>query len=187
VPACCRSPRCSADTVDIASVEFFEGAASLGKVTATPFTFSWQAPTGTHQITAKATDTTLANATSMPVSFNVTDAAGGRRGRRCHGRSWRRERWCGDGRHGGRRGGLGGSAGSGAMAGGAAGAAPFGAGGAAGGSVISTTPVATSSSADSGCSCALPGSRARGGLGLALLGASLAALRGLGRRRAAHG
>jgi len=46
-PACCRSsPMRSADTVDIASVEFFEGAASLGKVTAKPFTFSWQATAG---------------------------------------------------------------------------------------------------------------------------------------------
>jgi lysophospholipase L1-like esterase len=174
----------SADTVDIASVEFFEGAASLGKVTAKPFTFSWQATAGTHQITAKATDTTLANATSMPVSFTVTDAAaaGGAGGAATAG--------AGGASAGAATGGMAsggsGTAGSSTTTGGTAGAAPSAAGGAAGSSVVPTTPAATSPSPDAGCSCALPGSRDRGGLGLSLLGASLVALRGLRRRRAAR-
>jgi MYXO-CTERM domain-containing protein len=67
----------SGDTVDIASVEFFEGLTSLGKATTAPFMLTWQATAGSHTITARATDTTLANNTSQAVTFIVKDAAGG--------------------------------------------------------------------------------------------------------------
>jgi len=176
-----------ADSVDIASVEFFEGTASLGKVTAKPFTFTWQATAGMHSVTAKATDTTLANATSMPVSFTVTDAAaaggtgaGGSAGAAASGAG-------GGASAGAAAGGVptagAGMAGSNAQTAGAAGTTTSAAG-SAGGAVNPATPTATSVSPDSGCRCALPGSRSRAGLGLLSLGALLL-LGGLRRRRAA--
>ena len=67
----------SDDTVEIASLEFFEGPASLGKATAAPFTLNWQATVGSHTITAKATDTTRASKTSDAVRFTVKEAAVG--------------------------------------------------------------------------------------------------------------
>ncbi len=71
----------SGDTVDIASVEFFDGDTSLGTETTPPFTFTWQATVGTHNLTIKAVDTTLADVTSDPRGITVTevemDGAGG--------------------------------------------------------------------------------------------------------------
>ena len=67
----------SADTVEIASVELFEGLTSLGKATTAPFTLNWQATVGSHTITAKATDTTLASKTSAAVTFTVKEAVTG--------------------------------------------------------------------------------------------------------------
>ena len=171
-----------ADTVDIASVEFFDGAASLGKVTAKPFTFMWQATTGLHSVSAKATDTTLANATSMPVSFTVTDVAavagaggGGNAGAAVGG---------GASASAGSGGVASASmAGSSAQTGGAAGTTTSVAG-TAGGAVIPATPAGTRASPDSGCSCALLGSRSTAGLGWLPLAAVLL-LGGLRRRRAA--
>ncbi|HVJ19727.1 MAG TPA: GDSL-type esterase/lipase family protein, partial [Polyangiaceae bacterium] len=63
----------SGDTVEIASVEFFEGATSLGKVTAAPFSLMWPASAGTHQITATAVDSTSASATTEAVTVTVLD------------------------------------------------------------------------------------------------------------------
>jgi hypothetical protein len=170
----------SAGTVDISSVEFFDGTTSLGKAMASPFTFNWQATAGAHTLTAKATDTTLANATSTAVSITVKDAAptGG-------------------------SGGGGGTAGNGGGSGGAAqgGAAPMTAGtasttgGAAGGSSVagsasvagsggSATTTTTSSASDDGsCSLTVPGT-SRGPIGLSAL--LLASALGAARRRSSR-
>ncbi len=67
----------SGDTVDIASVEFFDGDVSLGTETESPFEFAWQASVGTHELTIKATDTTLADSTSEPRGVTVTEAESG--------------------------------------------------------------------------------------------------------------
>lgn len=148
----------SGDTVDIASVEFFEGNTSLGKVTAAPFTLNWQATVGPHTITAKATDATLADKVSAPVTFTVTDAApvGG--------------------------GGAGGAAGVGGAAGAPSGGMPTAgtggvasSGGSASGGASTGNPTITPE-ASSGCGCSVPGSRASGA-GVALLLLGLAGLR----------
>ena len=137
------SAMASGDTVPIASVEFFDGAGSLGKVMAEPFVLDWQATTGAHTITAKATDATLANKTSEVVAVTVKDAVAG---------------------------GVGGGAGAasaGASGGGVASAGAAGAGGSlggtasgAGGSVPAGVAGATTQhetpAADGGCSCATP-------------------------------
>ena len=172
----------SGDTVDISSVEFFEGATSLGKVTAKPFTLNWAATPGQHQITAKATDTTLANATSAAVSFTVTDAAGGSGGSGGSGGGASG----GAGGAGGATGGGGASAATGGMAtagtgtstagtagtavamGGVAGS-PSASGGAGSGTV--TGNPATPTPTDAGCTCSALGSR-RGSSGWLLLGAA---------------
>lgn len=63
------------------SVEFFDGTTSLGIVTATPFTFPVSltaANNGTHNYTAKVTDSNGSNATSTPavaVVVNIPTAA----------------------------------------------------------------------------------------------------------------
>jgi Rieske Fe-S protein len=60
----------TAKTGTISSVEFFDGATSLGVVTATPFTKAVAFTTvnnGTHNYTAKATDSSGNSATSTPV------------------------------------------------------------------------------------------------------------------------
>ncbi|HXK17957.1 MAG TPA: GDSL-type esterase/lipase family protein [Polyangiaceae bacterium] len=177
----------SADTVDIVSVEFFEGATSLGKVTTKPFTLMWQATTGAHSITAKATDTTLANATSMPVTFTVTDAAaagtgGGGSAGAAAGGSASAGTPSGGAATGGAATAGASAAGTSAATSGAAGAAVSGAGGAAGGAVSSPTPAATGTITNSGCSCALPGSPRSGGVGWLLFGVALLSLRQLRRR-----
>lgn len=59
-------------TVDISSVEFLEGGKSIAKVTAKPFALPWLAAVGPHQVTARVTDKTLADATSTAVSFTVS-------------------------------------------------------------------------------------------------------------------
>jgi len=174
------SAEASGDTVDISSVEFLDAGMSLGKVTTKPFTLMWEASPGAHAIVAKATDTTLASATSTLVMFGATPAAVAGAG-----------------------GNVSGGAG-GASAGSASGGTPTAGSGTAGSSVVTTAggattggattggsggsgpmaPAATDPNADAGCSVALPGSRQRGGLGLLLALASATALGRL-RRRAA--
>ena len=148
----------SGETVDITSVEFFEGATSLGKVMAAPFTLNWQATVGSHTITALATDATLASKVSAPVTFTVTDAApaGG----------------SGAGGAAGAGGASGGAPSGGAPSGGMPAAAGTGggapsAGGSAsgGGGTNPTSPVATAS----GCGCAAAGSRGAGSAAWLLL------------------
>jgi acyl-CoA thioesterase-1 len=165
----------SADAVDIASVEFFQGATSLGKATTKPFAINLSSvEVGQHSITAKAIDATLANKTSDPITFTVMpgDVLGGSGG----------------------SGGIGGNAGA-ATGGTATGGATMG-GVATGGAVTaggSTASMAGSASGgapsaagsgngtagaapadDAGCSCAVPGSKSRGaGLAFALLGSLL--------------
>ena len=174
----------SADTVQISSVEFFEGQTSLGKVTAEPFTLLWAAAIGAHTVTAKALDSTLASATSTPVTFTVSDAAAGSGG---------------SGGSGGASAGAssGGAAGSGTASGGTAsagtanggsgtagtaGTAGAGAsatnGGAGSGGAPPMTPTSTGSNSDSGCGCALPRSQAPAGKAGVLLLAWLLAWRG---------
>jgi lysophospholipase L1-like esterase len=173
----------SADTVLISSVEFFEGQTSLGKVTAEPFTLLWAAENGAHTVTAKAVDSTLANATSAPVTFTVGDAAAGSGGSVGVG-----------GASAGAS--NGGAAGSGTVSGGTAnggsanggtgtaGAATAGSGasngGAGNGGAPALTP--TNSSADSGCGCALPKTKAPAGTAAVLLLAWLLAWRGRRQR-----
>lgn len=163
------------DTVDISSVEFFEGATSLGKATTKPFTLPWLATVGEHQITAKATDTTLASATSSAVSFTVTESASGGSA------------------------GVGGGAGGGAPGGGetSSGGVTSGSGGGlvtagesgmpatAGGAGVASsgtpgTDISAPTAEDAGGGCTLPGSRS-GGAEAALMVASLLALAGLRR------
>lgn len=165
----------AAGSVDIGSVEFFDGSTSLGKVTASPFTFNWQATAGAHMLTAKATDTTLANATSTAVNITVKDAAptGGSGG--------------GAGAPGtaGGGGAQGGSApttaGASSTTGGAAGSGVGTGGGVTAGSGGSTTTTPTSSASDDGsCSVTAPGSP-RGVVGLSVL--ILAGVLGAARRR----
>lgn len=177
----------SGDTVEISSVELFEGVTSLGKSTAKPFTLNWVATPGAHQITAKATDTTLANATSAPVSFTVVAAGGGAAGNGgAAGAS-------GAGGAGGGNDTAGSSSGGLASAGAGAGGAPvFPTAGAAGsstsgapaggaGGAMSTPSSSTPSPVDdSGCSCSAPGSPPSAG-GAWLL-ASLLGLAALRRR-----
>jgi MYXO-CTERM domain-containing protein len=168
----------SGDTVEIDSVEFFEGATSLGKATTAPFTLNWQATVGAHTITAKATDTTLANQTSEAVTFTVTEASVG-------GAS-------GSGGAGG-GGGAGGASGGGGAGGASAGSAVGGSlsagaptagspSGAAGSAAMMPNPSNDVAADDGGCSCAIPGSRAASGAAW-LLVAALASL--ALRRRAA--
>jgi acyl-CoA thioesterase I len=65
-----------AGTVLIDSVEFFEGAVSLGKLTTPPYSLLWPAAPGTHAISATAADATGATATSEPLSVTVLAAGG---------------------------------------------------------------------------------------------------------------
>ncbi|MEP7208122.1 MAG: Ig-like domain-containing protein [Casimicrobiaceae bacterium] len=56
----------------INKVEFFDGATRIGTRTSTPYTFAWGgAAVGVHTLTAKATDSLGASATSSPVSIAV--------------------------------------------------------------------------------------------------------------------
>jgi Rieske Fe-S protein len=68
----------SAKTGTISSVEFFDGATSLGIVTAAPFTKTVALTTlnnGTHNYTAKATDSSNNSATSTPAVAVVVNIA----------------------------------------------------------------------------------------------------------------
>jgi lysophospholipase L1-like esterase len=125
----------SGDTVEIASVEFFDGLTSLGKSTAAPFTLNWQATVGSHTITAKATDATLASKTSQAVTFTVKEAIAGGAG----------------GSGGVASGGVAsGGAGAGAGAGGAA------AGGTSGAAPSAGAPTAGGSPGGAGSAAAVP-------------------------------
>lgn len=161
----------SADpTVDFSSVEFFEGSTSLGKVSAKPFTFAWPALAGSHTITAKATDTTLAQGESMAVTFDVKASTGG----------------TGAGGSGGTGGGGGAVGAAGSASGGGGSGTTGGVGSAAGGAAGTTATAASGAPStdttlvqeDSGCSFG-GGSSAKGG-GL-LLAALLLARRRLNR------
>ena len=57
----------------VARVEFFDGVTQLGEDTATPYTWSWiPATTGTHRLTARATDDQGAVTTSAAVNVTVS-------------------------------------------------------------------------------------------------------------------
>jgi len=163
----------SGGTVDISNVEFFDGASSLGKVMAAPFTLNWQAAAGAHQLTAKATDTTLANATSAALDVTVKEATAG---------------GSASGGAGGATTGGGGATtgGGGATTGGTSAAGTSGVTSGSGGMVVAgsgggvSNPSPTNATDGGGCGCAVPGSRGHTGLSLLLLAASLGALR---RRR----
>jgi hypothetical protein len=56
----------------VQSVEFFAGGQSLGTDTTAPYTTPWvNVPVGTHNLTARATDTLGASTTSAPVTITV--------------------------------------------------------------------------------------------------------------------
>ena len=153
----------SGGTVAIDSVEFFNGATSLGKATVAPFGVFWPATPGNYTLSAKAIDSTQASAASMPIAVsivpNVIDSGGA---------------------GGASSGGSAGSAGAGAAAGGAppasAGAAGSGVAGAAGSGVVNPRLLPPSDS--DGCAVAR-GNRA----GSALSAAALLGLALLGARR----
>jgi len=171
-----------ADAVDVTSVEFFNDAASLGKVTTKPFTFALPANAGMYNITAKATDATLANGTSAAVPFGINGGnpggTGGTGG-------------TGGGAAGGSAGAVnggtpaGGSGGAGGIGSAGLGGSPLGLGGLASGSGSGNVmaPATPSSDAEAGCGCSTPGSGPSNGAAW-LLVASLLSLAGL-RRRAA--
>ncbi|MES2568426.1 MAG: Ig-like domain-containing protein, partial [Verrucomicrobiota bacterium] len=59
----------------IVRVEFFDGAAKIGEATAAPFELAWSnASGGVHSLTALATNSLNASATSAPVSITVNSA-----------------------------------------------------------------------------------------------------------------
>lgn len=176
-----------ADAVDVTSVEFFAGANSFGKATTKPFTISLPGATGSYTITAKATDATLANATSAPVSFAVsaggagdTPGSGGVGG--------------GGGAGGGEAAGgggasTGGTAISGAGAGGVvatAGSAGSTAGAPSGssGSGSVATPTTPTSTDEASCGCSTPGAGSNNAAAW-LFVASALTLRALAGRRPA--
>ncbi|HVY26472.1 MAG TPA: GDSL-type esterase/lipase family protein [Polyangiaceae bacterium] len=169
----------SGGTVDISNVEFFDGASSLGKVMAAPFTLNWQATAGAHQLTAKATDTTLANATSAALDITVKEAmSGGAGGGNGSAGTAGTSSLGGGGTAGG--GAASGGASTAGMSGAASGSAGMLVGGAGGSGVSNPTPTNTADSG--GCGCALSGSPRPTSVSLLLLAASLGALR---RRRRA--
>jgi glucose/arabinose dehydrogenase len=60
----------------IAKVEFFDGGSKLGEDTGSPYSFSWTPGTsGVHTLTARATDSNAATATSAPVTVTVSEPA----------------------------------------------------------------------------------------------------------------
>jgi acyl-CoA thioesterase-1 len=132
----------STDTVSIAEVEFLHGETSLGKVTAEPFSLEWPAAPGNYVITARATDTTLASATSDPIEVTISDGSPGGSG-------------SGSGAAAGAGGedGTGGTAGTGALP--AAGGAGNPAGGTSAGATSNPNPGAGTSDTDEGCGCRL--------------------------------
>jgi uncharacterized protein (TIGR03118 family) len=68
----------ASDDIGVASVEFFAGTTSLGKVTSAPFSISWNTTTtanGVVSLTAVATDAAGNATTSTAVSVTVSNAA----------------------------------------------------------------------------------------------------------------
>jgi chitinase len=62
----------------VAKVEFFNGATSLGSVTAAPYSITWSnVAAGTYSLTAIATDNSGAVTTSAAVSITVNSSTGG--------------------------------------------------------------------------------------------------------------
>ncbi|MGZ5527963.1 MAG: glycoside hydrolase family 9 protein, partial [Limisphaerales bacterium] len=60
----------------ITNVAFYQGSTLLGNDTTSPYSFVWSnAPLGTYSLTAKATDSTGATATSSPVSIVVSNGS----------------------------------------------------------------------------------------------------------------
>lgn len=56
----------------VTRVEFFAGATKVGEDTTTPYAITWRdPPSGTHQLTARATDDDGATSTSAPVRITV--------------------------------------------------------------------------------------------------------------------
>jgi hypothetical protein len=65
----------AASSVDrrIEKVEFFKGTTKLGESASAPFSYSWiNPPTGTHRITAQATDDHGATSVSSPIRVTIT-------------------------------------------------------------------------------------------------------------------
>lgn len=74
LPAAVEITATAADTDgSVAKVAFFQNGVLLGEDTSTPYSFTWDAPPGSHVLTAIATDNNGANTTSAPVSITVTN------------------------------------------------------------------------------------------------------------------
>lgn len=58
---------------NIAKVEFFDGATSLGVATTAPYSITWTPSLGLHSLTARATDNRQASRTSAAVSVSVNE------------------------------------------------------------------------------------------------------------------
>ena len=172
------SAMASGGTVDIASVEFFDNAATVGKATTAPFQLAWQASVGSHMITPVVTDSTLASATGAPIALTVTEpvSASGSGGIGGVGRGAAAGEGGAAAAGGGQGGALGGAGASGANAGGAS-------------AVAGTTAAAASasgsdSSTSSACGCAVPGRSSASRFVMPLVGLLLAVL---GHRRFGRG
>ena len=62
----------------VTKVEFFSGSTLIGTDTTAPFSFAWTSfTTGSHTITARATDNSFGTTTSAPVTIQVTGAGTG--------------------------------------------------------------------------------------------------------------
>ena len=65
------------DDESVASVQFFDGTTSIGTDTTSPFSISWTpSTTGTHALTARATDNGGASTTSAAVSVTINASTG---------------------------------------------------------------------------------------------------------------
>src|SRR5262249_38725531 len=63
----------------ISKIDFFANGSPIGTATASPYSISWSnVAAGSYTLTAVATDTTGATATSPPVGINVNTGAGTR-------------------------------------------------------------------------------------------------------------
>ena len=77
-----QSVTISADAMDadgsIARVEFFSGAVKLGQDSSSPYIFAWSnPPSGSHTLTAVATDDVGGQTTSAPVTITVSAGTSG--------------------------------------------------------------------------------------------------------------
>lgn len=63
----------ASDDQQVTKVEFFVGTTKVGEDTASPYAVTWNAPAGSHIITAKATDNLGVATTSAPVTITVSD------------------------------------------------------------------------------------------------------------------